>query len=163
MLTDEITATQKFAAVDRWLRARTSLPIWWSEVYVQRDGVAWTQQRQATAFGAAIANIFGSGASAALLWGPQADNATGRVFLWTNTNTAGGGQASVFYNWFEAINRTFNRWTPAAAVMSSMNQLAAGGTAGQLLLVNGTTNSLMVTLPTRVVTIAAGQFVISAP
>ena len=85
---------RKYAAVDRWLRARTDLPIWWAEFYPDvPDGVAAGPQSPATAAAtlAAVAAYAETGARAALLWGPQADDIA-YAALWTDSTDPGGGR-----------------------------------------------------------------------
>ena len=85
---------RKYAAVDRWLRARTDLPIWWAEFYPDvPDGVAAGPQSPATAAAtlAAVAAYAETGARAALLWGPQADDIA-YAALWTDSTEPGGGR-----------------------------------------------------------------------
>jgi hypothetical protein len=109
-VTDEFSATGKFAAVDTWLRQRTSLPIWWSEFYVQPRGSEWTPAHQAAVLSTALGQLATSGASVALVWGPEADllRSAYRGYLWSNTAVAGGGQASPYYNDFKNFNEAFS-------------------------------------------------------
>jgi hypothetical protein len=85
---------QKFAAIDRWLRARTSLPIWWAEFYPDLpEGVPAgpTSSASASATLAAVAAYAESGAQAALLWGPQGHE-IGFSALWTDSTRKDGGR-----------------------------------------------------------------------
>jgi hypothetical protein len=93
LITDVVTATQKFAAIDTWLRARTSLPIWWSEFYVQPVGAKWTPQHVAAAAVAALVSMATSGANAALVWQPEVDGSDG-LGLWSSTYSRSGGIAT---------------------------------------------------------------------
>lgn len=88
---DPTTALDKLAAVNRWLREQTPLPIWWAEWYVVppgRGGEAAELVRRA------LTTLARSGAAAALLWGPQADDDPDRPVLWTDTAAPGGGKAT---------------------------------------------------------------------
>jgi hypothetical protein len=91
--TGAIAATAKLAAIDAWLRAHTKLPIWWSEVYVQPTGSRWAAGRQAAVLTVALTTLAASGASVALLWGPEEDG-QGQIlgYLWTSCDKSGGGQ-----------------------------------------------------------------------
>jgi len=85
---------RKYAAVDRWLRTRTDLPIWWAEFYPDvPDGVAAGPQSPASAAAtlAAVAAYAETGARAALLWGPEADELAYPA-LWTDSTEPGGGR-----------------------------------------------------------------------
>jgi hypothetical protein len=90
-------AAAKFTAVTAWLRARTSLPIWWAEWYapVQR-GVAWSTGRELAAFRAGLAALAGSGARVALLWDGQGAPGVERPWLWSTPGVASGGRASPY-------------------------------------------------------------------
>jgi hypothetical protein len=94
-VTSAVAATAKFAAVDEWIRTRTGLPIWWSEFYVQPDGSRWSPAQQAAVLTVAMARMAASGASVALLWGPEADG-QGAVlgYLWTSCERPDGGRAT---------------------------------------------------------------------
>jgi hypothetical protein len=62
-------------AITRWVRRRTSLPVWWSEFHVGRAGDDGQRRIVATTV-AALMHVADEGASVALLW--QADAAHGR-------------------------------------------------------------------------------------
>jgi hypothetical protein len=85
---------QKYAAVNRWLRTRTDLPIWWAEFYPDVPaGVAAgpSSPASAAAMLAAVAAHAETGARAALLWGPQADELA-YAALWTDSTEPDGGR-----------------------------------------------------------------------
>ncbi|MFR9801438.1 hypothetical protein ACL02T_03925 [Pseudonocardia sp. RS010] len=87
-------AAVKFSDVTRFLRTRTTLPIWWTEFYseVPEDttGAADSQASAASTL-ASVAAFARSGASVALLWGPQGSSLEYSA-LWTDATEAGGGQ-----------------------------------------------------------------------
>jgi hypothetical protein len=90
-----LDGTQKYADLDRWLRERTDLPIWWAEFYPDvpenaRPGA--DSPASATATLAAVAAYARSGASGALLWGPQGDPDLAYAALWTDATTEDGGR-----------------------------------------------------------------------
>ena len=107
---DEFTSDQKFAAVDTWIRQRSSLPIWWSEFYDQPPGTSWTPQHQDAALSTAMAEMAVSGAAVALIWSPEADatDPTKRPYLWTYAGVAGGGQPSPLAASFKSFNQAFS-------------------------------------------------------
>jgi hypothetical protein len=84
-----------FGALTRWLRQRTSLPIWWSEFHVGRAGPDG-QRRLVAASVAALVFMADEGADVALYWQPQespADSGVGVApGLWSTTEAAGGGR-----------------------------------------------------------------------
>ncbi|MFC4947579.1 hypothetical protein [Pseudonocardia sp. GCM10023141] len=88
-------AAQKFADLTAWIRARSPLPIWWSEFYPDvPSGTTGGPSSQASAAStlAAIAAFAQSGVSGALLWGPQGSSDVPYAALWTDSTDAGGGQ-----------------------------------------------------------------------
>jgi hypothetical protein len=90
-----LDGAQKFADLDRWLRERTDLPIWWAEFYpdVPEDARPGADSpSSATATLAAVAAYARSGASGALLWGPQGDPDLDYAALWTDATEDNGGQ-----------------------------------------------------------------------
>jgi hypothetical protein len=88
------TSLQTFDALTRWIRQRTSLPVWWSEFHVGRGGPDQQPQLTASAV-AALLHMAAAGASVALIWQPQREREgrePGPPALWSSTNHAGGGQ-----------------------------------------------------------------------
>jgi hypothetical protein len=86
--------TQKYADLDRWLRERSDLPIWWAEFYPDvPDGTPAgpDSPASATATLASVAAYAQSGASGALLWGPQGHDID-YASLWTDSTVHDGGQ-----------------------------------------------------------------------
>lgn len=94
---DPVAATAKFADVTAAIRARTTLPIWWSEVHLRYQGTPSVNTTIAAHL-AAIDALERSGASVALFWAPEqsAPGCTG--CFWTSTATAKGGQPTVLLN-----------------------------------------------------------------
>jgi hypothetical protein len=85
---------QKYAAIDRWMHTRTTLPIWWAEFYPDLpEGVPAgpTSSASAAATLAAVAAYAESGAAGALLWGPQGHDVDFAA-LWTDSTREGGGR-----------------------------------------------------------------------
>jgi hypothetical protein len=93
-----LDGAQKYADLDRWLRERSNahgrdLPIWWAEFYPHTpDGVTGgpDSPASATATLAAVAAYAESGASGALLWGPQGHHIE-YAALWTDSTQDRGG------------------------------------------------------------------------
>lgn len=79
LITDPITANEKYVAVTSWLKTRTALPIVWSEF---RPAIAPPDppgsRRLASVTADAIARLTISGASAGLLWQPREDPNAGQ-------------------------------------------------------------------------------------
>ncbi len=90
-----LDGTQKYADLDRWLRERSNLPIWWAEFYPDvPDGAEAgpDSPASATATLAAVAAYARSGAAGALLWGPQGDPELKYAALWTDATLDDGGR-----------------------------------------------------------------------
>jgi hypothetical protein len=95
-----LDGAQKYADLDRWLRERSAahgrdLPIWWAEFYpdVPEDAQPGADSpASATATLASVAAYARSGASGALLWGPQGDPDLGYAALWTDATVKDGGR-----------------------------------------------------------------------
>lgn len=104
LITTDVAATEYFAAVTRWLRARTTAPIWWTEFYPSR-GVGASTQRGLAVLDAALGHLRSSGASVAMSWEPEGANMDCVTCLWTATSPATGGQEAGA----AAILRRYNR------------------------------------------------------
>ncbi|MDA8064274.1 MAG: hypothetical protein M0031_02035 [Thermaerobacter sp.] len=90
-LANPVTAAGQYAAVDRWIRARSDLPIWWMESHIQPSR-GWTPAQAAAARIATLAEMAGSGASVGMQWQPQEQAGWPDEGLWTSTLVPGGGQ-----------------------------------------------------------------------
>jgi hypothetical protein len=103
--TNEFTALERFSAVNRWIRGRTNLPIWWAEWYVA-SGADWSPERQIALRAAAMIELAGSGARTVLYWNPRprSDCAT---CLWTATSDSDGGRPLQFLT---QVLQNFARW-----------------------------------------------------
>lgn len=93
-LSDPLTASEKYYAVDEWIRARTNLPIWWMESHIQPDS-GWNDDQAAAARVATLVLMNGSGASVGMQWQPQEQTGWPDEGLWTSTEIAGGGQPTL--------------------------------------------------------------------
>jgi hypothetical protein len=129
--TDEFTATEKFAAIDAWLRQRTKLPVWWSEFYVEPARGNWTPAHQAAVLTTAMARMASSGASVAMLWGPEANGQGGLLgYLWTNTTLPGGGKATPLAVSIDAFDAAVRRGG-TQVIINPNNRAVPSPTGGQ--------------------------------
>jgi hypothetical protein len=92
--TDPLTSTGKYAAVDNWLSAQTSLPIVWMESHILPAYMTATQPQQAALRIAVLLQMASSGASVGLQWNPEED-AGWDEGLWTSTGGPGGGAPTI--------------------------------------------------------------------
>jgi hypothetical protein len=91
-LVPPVESVEKFVAVNRWLRARTDLPIWWGEAYPIPFGTSsrLREAEEAELWKATAEAMERSGASVALFWQPESTSeARG---LWTATSSRSGGR-----------------------------------------------------------------------
>jgi hypothetical protein len=109
--TDVKKSAQKFAAVDTWIRSKTQLPIWWAEFYYTGDANV-PMAKLAQGLDTTLAAMKNSGASAALLWGPECH--------WESPTDKNSGVASASYQpclWSTTTIANGGRETPVAEVM----------------------------------------------
>jgi hypothetical protein len=88
----------KILAINAWLRSKTSLPIWWSEVYAVPYGRAssYTMQQQVDAWTNAASALQDGGTAVALFWQPESSASwTG---LWSSTANLAGGLPTPLFN-----------------------------------------------------------------
>ncbi len=104
---DQFERTQKFADFMVWLRSldestypgATTLPMWWAEWYINVDNGSASQDEKNAVMATGMIRTIKSGASAALIWGPQGD-ANGDMFplgLFSETRIPNGGQPTPYY------------------------------------------------------------------
>jgi hypothetical protein len=136
LATDAFTATEKFAAINRWVAARTDLPIWWSEWYVQPAHAHWTGGYEDAVMTKALMTMAQSGASVALLWQPEGavDSCIG--CLWSTTTRPDGGNPTPFARSLRSFVTAFPAGSRLAAVTSSSALVTGLASAKTLLLVN---------------------------
>jgi Glycosyl hydrolases family 39 len=149
LTTDQFAATEKFAAVDEWLRQRTGLPVWWAEWYVQPSKASWSPQDQNATMTVGLIHMARSGASVALLWGPQGSNQTCRGCLWSDTSQAGDGRPTPFAASMRSWIAAFPPGTRLVRTTSTSPAVWTLASADTLLLVN--------TAPCRVTVAAYGH------
>jgi hypothetical protein len=119
-----LAATGYYKAVTKWLRARTRLPIWWSEWYTNTAAVGPSTPRRWVALSAASAlQLSLGGASVATLWDPEQYPGSSTPGLWTCTATPAGGQATglaPLFQWMKTYCRpgtTVRQLGPAVGVI----------------------------------------------
>jgi hypothetical protein len=86
-ITDPLTATQVFTVVDRWLRRRTSLPIWVVESRIQSFSSGWSEAQAMAMRVAVLIRLASSGATADMQWLGRAVADEG---LWAPTDQPDG-------------------------------------------------------------------------
>jgi hypothetical protein len=136
-----VAATEKFSAIDAWLKTKTSLPIWWAESYTP----AKTPKAYATAQAAAFARMAKDGVAVALQWQPQAIGGICYGCLYTDTRVPGGGQATPSGQVFELLRDTLrsNDWRGAKLTIKGQ-LLTLRHPSGAAIIVNGHKNTVRV-------------------
>ncbi len=94
LVTDPVTSTEKYAAVDDWISSQTPLPIVWMESHLVPDPTIWSAQQQAAFRIAALIEMAASGAIAGLQWEPV-DLTGWDEGIWSNTISVTGGQPTI--------------------------------------------------------------------
>jgi hypothetical protein len=87
---NDVAATAYFTAVTKWLRVRTTKPIWWSEFSAARSP-GTTPAHGVAVLDAALKAMQSSGVSVAMQWQPEGANLACVSCLWTDTSNAAGG------------------------------------------------------------------------
>ncbi|HJQ47591.1 MAG TPA: hypothetical protein VJ870_14930 [Amycolatopsis sp.] len=90
-------ANALYADATRWVRALTGLPVWWSEFYPAAP--AGTDEARAATTLDAVAWAAEAGASAMLLWQPQASADLPYAALWTDPTAGPVGPTSLTAAW----------------------------------------------------------------
>jgi hypothetical protein len=95
LTTSDFDATAKLGVVTEWVRSRTDLPLWWMEIGAECSDPSASSDdpRRAAVMMNALVTVARAGASAALLWGPQAGPDRDEVALFSETAGHDGGRA----------------------------------------------------------------------
>ncbi|HEX4978704.1 MAG TPA: hypothetical protein VFV35_01445 [Acidimicrobiales bacterium] len=136
LLGSPFEAIQKFVTATDWLRARTGLPIVWSEWYPIATSSDVAEQSAVLAEG--LAAVATAGASGVLLWGPQCVAPATSGCLFTDTRVAGGGVKTRLYDVTVAFARSFGPGAAFRSTSVSSPSVRVLATPATLLLVNKT-------------------------
>lgn len=127
-ITDPLTATRKYAAVDSWLRRQTPLPIWWAESPVQPAASGWSETRAAAIRVAAFIQLADSGATVDMQWLGKSVPDEG---LWTATDQSGGGRPTALARLLPGVLPVL-RYPLSAVVSPHAGVLVASGRGGTI-------------------------------
>lgn len=116
---DEFAALAKFTAVSQWVRARTELPLWWAEWYVEPTDSGWSREQRIAVRTAAMIEMAKSGVHTALYWNSISDEGDG-ASLWTDTAVEGGGRPLPLLG----ILQNFARWFPPGTALEEVRSPA---------------------------------------
>jgi hypothetical protein len=154
-ITDPLTATNKYAAVDQWLRQRTSLPIWWMESRLQPTGSGWSASRAAAIRVATLAQLASSGARTGMQWQPQQEQDWPDRGLWTATNSPGGGQPTVLARLLPRVLAVLRY--PTTVVSGQRPGILVAHSQGGTVAVNTTTANATAAMNGTATTLRPGQ------
>ena len=154
---DPFLATQKLRDIGRWLRTRTSLPIWWSEwystpQYPQPYTGGWTEQRVAALTVRSLIELSAGGSSVALHWAPQPETSLCGACLWSDTRVSTGGRLSATGRAVQLFHQHL-AGRPYDVLTHDAPGLTAARTSTHVLLVNELGRPRTVGIDGRVVVI----------
>jgi hypothetical protein len=140
---DEFAALAKLSTVSRWVRERTSLPLWWAEWYVGPDREGWTAQRRVALRTAALIEMAHSGVDTAIYWNPTPGDASCATCLWTDTRDPDGGAPLPFLTTLQEFARSFPEGTrfddvpapPGVRILAQEHRLVAVNTLDERTVV----------------------------
>jgi hypothetical protein len=154
-ITDPLTAVNKYAAVDLWLRRRTSLPIWWMESHLEPSGSGWSASRAAAIRIAALTQLASSGARAGLQWQPQQEQNWPDKGLWTATSSSDGGQPTVLARLLPRVLAVLRY--PTTVISGQRPGILVAHSRGGTVAVNTTTANAAVPMNGTATTLRPGQ------
>jgi hypothetical protein len=138
---DPVTSSEKYAAVDAWVKTQTNLPIWWMESHIQPEPGTSTQWTDAQAAAARIATeilMNSSGATVGMQWNPQDKSDWADEGLWTDTGTPSGGQITTLGSTLLATLPQLNQ--QLALVSGQPTGIIVATNASDVILVNTNTS-----------------------
>lgn len=152
-----LTASEKFAAVDQWVKSQSNLPLWWMESPIQPKS-GWSNQEGAAARIATLILMNSSGASAGLYWQPQEQAGISDEGLWTSTEVAGGGQPTILASELEAVLPFIRQ--PLKLVNGQPSGVLVATEGSNSILVNTTSASVAATLNGHEIGLSAYQVLV---
>lgn len=123
--------THWFEDIARQVRARTDLPIWWSEYYGFGDAGS---QYLAAQYASILVHMIRGGSAVALLWNPV-EGEIGH-YLFTSTRTADGARPTPHYTVYRWVSEHFGPGTALVRATSSSEWVEVLASPSHTLLVN---------------------------
>lgn len=119
----DVAALDKFVAINKWLRSKTDLPIWWSEYYVEPEGDPWAEGKRAALHTASLIDQAKTGVSTVLYWNrvPKDGDRTCKGCLWVTTSVPDGGKPGRMLGVLQA----FAQWFPAGTQLIDVRASSA--------------------------------------
>ncbi len=161
-----LAITSRYEAMTRQIRARTVLPLWWSEDYLDpNEGREATYASDAFQAAGAASNLYHEllgGASVSLRWGPLGNQYFGDIggnanieSLLSPVAKADGGQPYPNYAVYLAFHQYFGPGTRLYATTSSASDVEVLAQDTVALLINKRDTPLTVSVNGTVITLAA--------
>ncbi|MGH3918267.1 MAG: GH39 family glycosyl hydrolase [Pseudonocardiaceae bacterium] len=150
---DEFAALEKLSAASRWIRARTELPLWWAEWYVEPADSGWSLQQQTAVRTAAMIEMAKSGVNTALYWHPSPSDVDCATCLWSDTESKDGGRSLPFLS----VLQNFALWFPPGTHLEEIPSPATVRVLAQprmLVVVNTLSSPVTVSIDGRDVRLA---------
>lgn len=132
----QLTWVYKKAIED--IRAKTDLPIWFSEYYTLYDTEGGSQYI-AAAMASIYANMIkaaGDSPITALLWNPSEGEAGVNHYLFSSTNSPTGGRHTPHYEVYKGMHDYFPAGTPLFQSISSDPDIETLASASKIMLIN---------------------------
>jgi hypothetical protein len=135
---DHMALTSTYKKVIEDIRAKTELPIWFSEYYSDRNNIVGDQY-----IAAAMASIYynmikaeGNSDVVALLWNPTEGESLVYHQLFTSTATASGAQKTPHYDVYKAIQDRFAKGTQLYKAVSSDPNIEVLASIDKTMIIN---------------------------
>lgn len=158
-ITDPLTATNMYAAVDRWITVRTKLRVWWMESHVQPADSPWSARQAAAIRVATLVRAASTGARVGLQWQPQVGEGIADEGLWTSTRYPGGGRPTVLAKLLPSVLELLRDPISVVGGQRSGVLVARGGLG--TIAINTTTARTAARLGNRQLTLEPGQVRVS--
>jgi hypothetical protein len=165
---DPFAATQIYTDMANWMRKQphggATLPIWWSDWYVDSSTITSRDEQNALS-ATALIRMVNSGVSIATKWGDQGavqeQNSQGfQETMWSDTLQAGGGQAYPFYYTQKAFRDYFGPGTQLYNTTVSSPNVSVLASDKKTMLVNHLPTTQTVNVNGTSVTLKAYQVTI---
>jgi hypothetical protein len=142
-----MSLTSEFESIASQVRAKTSLPIWWSEDYFV-DNSDWNFQ--AAGLASMMYHELRGGSAVTLAWQPQgvsgAEYGGNNHNLFSDTRYPGGGKPFPYFYAFRDFHSYFSAGTQLYQASSSNAEIEVLASASRTLLINTRSTTTSVTV-----------------
>lgn len=159
LITSPLIATEKYAALDAWVKRITSLPIWWMESHIQPANSGWSESRAAAIRVAALIQMAASGARVGMQWQPQQGGGVPDEGVWTATDFPGGGRPTALGRILPGVQSVLRHKVTIVAGQAPGVLVASG--PGGAIAVNTTAGSARARVDGATILLRPGQVRVS--